>query len=561
MPRPARAFNRRASLALSVTAALGLGLCPLGSATAQAPQPSDSISVPVANAAPGANAFAGAQHGWIPAKEFTEADGLRGDITLQEAARVGKPLQADGSLIDTPATEQLPALKSDLAFSGEGQKAVWSGRVDPSREVQLLAYNTDTDRYEVLGSSRGEADRTIRVEGALKDQHNLDGKAKIIVLGTDPFADDLNAPVKNSFEDPSEYDFSLVHLTDTQYLTEGATQKLNAKEREVWADAYIDSYRWVAENKDSKKIKFVAHTGDITENWHEVNLIRSVAEKEFAFADRAQKVLEDTGIPHAVVAGNHDNRSGRDVGSNSLYNETFGPSRYESLDDSAAWKEAGADYHSWKPGDNDNSYTLFSAGGQDFITVNLSYDVTQEEADWAARVLDQYSTRNAIVLTHAYRKPSDQPDGRGGDFSHDGQIINDRVLERSPNVALVLSGHEHGVSIGVRKDVGEPGNNVTELLADYQFYKVSAEELGLDEISWYSPTWRLRFGASFFRLLQFDLDKGEVAIDTYSAHLNNFGATEYDTKSRYNGHEDDLRLPVQFHGRTTAFSTDALRVE
>lgn len=540
---------------MSLAAAIGVSLCPLVPATAGDPLPSAPVNAAKTQAA-------GTVHGWIPAKEFTAEDGLRGDIQVSDAAAVKDPLKpGDGAMFDTDASEQMPALSTELRFDGAGQKAVWSGRVDPSREVQLLAYNTDTDRYEVLGSSRGEADRTIRVEGALKEQHNVDGKAKVIVLGTDPFADDLRAPVKDSFEDPSEYDFSLVHLADTQYLTEGATHKPNAAEREVWANAYTDTYRWIAENKDKRNIQFVACTGDIIENWHEVNVMRPTAEKEFAFADQAQKMLEDTGIPHAVVAGNHDNRSGRDVGPDSLYNQTFGPERYEKLDDSDSWKAAGADYHAWKPGDNQNSYTLFTAGGQDFITVNLSYDVTQEEADWAARVLDQYSTRNAIVLTHAHRKPSDQPDGRGGEFSHDGQMINDRILERSPNVALVLSGHEHGVSVGVRKDVGEPGNNVTELLADYQFYKVSAEELGLDEISWYSPEWRLRFGASFFRLLQFDLDKGEVAIDTYSAHLDNFGASEYDTKKRYDGHEDDLRLPVQFHGRTTAFSTEALRVE
>jgi len=122
----------------------------------------------------------------------------------------------------------------------------------------------------------------------------------------------------------------------------------------------------------------------------------------------------------------------------------------------------------------------------------------------------------------------------------------------------VLSGHEHGVSIVTRKDVGTEGNHVTELLADYQFYKVGSDELGLTEVGGYGTDTPLQFGAAFLRLLQFDLDAGEMIVDTYSPFLDNFGATEYDDRSRYDGTEDDTRLPVQFETRKTSFSTDAV---
>lgn len=84
-----------------------------------------------------------------------------------------------------------------------------------------------------------------------------------------------------------------------------------------------------------------------------------------------------------------------------------------------------------------------------------------------------------MVMTHAHRKPSTSPDGRGAAFSHVGSRVDQGVLQQHDNVFLVLSGHEHGVDIEVRRDVGTPGNNIVELLADYQFYEVSAEELGL----------------------------------------------------------------------------------
>lgn len=110
----------------------------------------------------------------------------------------------------------------------------------------------------------------------------------------------------------------------------------------------------------------------------------------------------------------------------------------------------------------------------------------------------------------------------------------------------------------VRKDVGSAGHNVAELLADYQFYEIGSDDLGLTRIGGYGKNTGLRFGSSFFRLLQFDLKAGQMSVDTYSAYLDNFGASEYDTKKRYNGTEDDLRLPIAFHGRTTSLTTDTL---
>lgn len=132
------------------------------------------------------------------------------------------------------------------------------------------------------------------------------------------------------------------------------------------------------------------------------------------------------------------------------------------------------------------------------------------------------------------------------------------MVMTNPNVFLVLSGHEHGVGINVRQDVGAAGNGVVELLADYQFYEVSAEQAGLVDVGGYDPAQGLRFGASFFRLLQFDVDRSEMIVDTYSPWLGNFGATEFDTDERYNGLEDNFTVPVDLTTRGTSFATDSL---
>ena len=471
------------------------------------------------------------------------------------------PKPGDEESAQTASSQHMPFQRFDVALPADGSgenQIVWKGQIDPKRSARLFAWNTATSAWEELASTRGKSNGEVSLNGDITADHVDGSQVHAMVLGYDPFADDIPNKVEDSFADPSEYDFAISHHTDTQYIAEGAVENESEEERNVWKQAYLDATQWVADNADARNIAYHAHTGDIIENWIRDTNDKDNAKKEFEVASEAQKILDDAEVVNGVLPGNHDNWSGQETGPDNLYNQYFGPERYEALEQTAGWQAREASHHPWKEGDNDNHYDLFTAEGLEFVVVSLGYDVTQEEADWADSVLKQYPDRNAIVLTHAYNKPSNAADGRGANASHDGSIVLDSVVAKNPNVALVLSGHEHGVSIVTRKDVGNEGNHVTELLADYQFYEVGSDELGLTEVGGYGTDTPLQFGAAFMRLLQFDLDAGEMIVDTYSPFLDNFGATEYDDRSRYDGTEDDTRLPVQFETRKTSFSTDAV---
>lgn len=482
----------------------------------------------------------------------------------------------DGTELDGSG-DSLTAGKGQIAFqrfdvevgeATEGQAVRWSGNVDPSREVKVMAWNTATQTWDEVASGRGLNEGELVLSGDITAEHVTgEGTASVLVTAEDPFADDLPNSIEQSFENPDDFDFSIAHVTDTQYLAEGAAEDAySAEQQAVWADAYTDTMEWIVNNAEEHKIDYVAHTGDIMENWHtsterdDEEAYREIATEEFEFVSEAQKILDDAQIVNGVLPGNHDNRSGSDVGVDSLYNEYFHPDRYDALEQTQGWQDAQASFTPWREGDNENHYDLFTAGGLDFIAVYLGFDVTEEELAWASDVLEQYPDRNAMVMSHAHRAPSTNPDGRGAGFSHDGAPVDQSVLQQHDNVFLVLSGHEHGVDIEVRKDVGMENNNIVELLADYQFYEVSAEELGLTGIDGRSPEDMLRFGSSFFRLLQIDVDNSEMAVDTYSPMLDDFGATEYDDRQRYNGTEDDTRLPIQLETRQTSFATDQVMV-
>lgn len=537
------------------------------------------------------------------------------DFTYTQGAAIGGAVEPDGETADSPSTGQIPFQRFELDVPSyvEGQEVVWSGVVDPERAATLRAWNPTLQQWVELATSRGTADGDTTLAGAVRPALVDDGVVHVLVTGEDPFADDLSPrdesaqEDKDGFEDPADYDFSMVHFTDTQYLAEGAaggtyddwdgvsepSDVMTIEEQAVWQRAYRAETEWIRDNAVQRKIAYTAHTGDVIENDYydplatnaQGNLLypglNEQVDREFAFTSGAQGILDEAGLVNQVIAGNHDNQLGKEIGPDSRFSRTFSPERYYEA--AEGWP-AGASYHTWDettdasgavttPGrDSQNNYVLFSAGGLDFVAVGLSYGVTAEEAAWASDVFERYHDRNGILLTHAYLAPSTAPDGRGANFSGDGSRLFQQVVTSNPNVFLVLAGHEHGVGTNLKTGVGTTvAHNVVELLADYQFYKVSAGELfpgkadaqgridlNGDGVTDRRATDQLQFGASFMRMLQFDVERSEVHIDTYSPLLENFGATEYDDRDRYNGAEDNLTLPVDLSSRSTSFGTDGL---
>lgn len=467
---------------------------------------------------------------------------------------------ADGATLDSRASREVAFQRFDVQVKGHVADPVlrWEGVIDPTRVVSLRAWNLESSTWDVLASSRGALEGNTQLTAMVDDRY-LDGQqVHVMITGEDPFADEID-PGAEGFADPASYDFSIAHFTDTQYLSEGAVEQETAAERAIWEKAYGDTTRWIAENADERKIEYVAHTGDIIENNIRTPATDAMMQQvigEFEVSSRQQKILDDAGVPSQVIAGNHDNRSGTENGPGAMYNQYFGPDRYATADDEWINAEYGGP---WREGDNQNNYTLFSAGGIDFVSVGLSYGVTREEAAWADSIFKRYPERNGIVLTHDYLAASPQRDGRNSGYAApDGSMLFKTVVEGNPNVFLILAGHVHGVGTNVKPEVGQVAHGVVEMLADYQAYTVTAEELGLTEIGGYAPTDRLRFGASYLRLLQFDVDRGEMIVDTYSPFLDDFGAGEYDPALRYDPEADNMVLPVDLTSRTTSFRTDSL---
>lgn len=274
---------------------------------------------------------------------------------------------------------------------------------------------------------------------------------------------------------------------------------------------FFNQTQWLADNRDSHNIKMVLHEGDITNNNNVTQWDR---------AKSALSILDTGNVPYALAPGNHDygpngNSSNRDT----LFhnNEYFGPtSPYANQSTVGGFFENGK---------TDNSWHTFNAGGNDWIVFTMEFGPRDEVIAWANDVLEDHSDKLAMLVTHAYMyydetiydwatKGSSQswnPHSYGvanqpGQTVNDGQELWDNFVKLHENFRFVFNGHVLGDGTGYRATLGDNGNVVHQMLANFQ---MNAEG-----------------GQGDMRLLEFLADGETVNVRTYSPSLD-----RYDTDS------------------------------
>ena len=250
---------------------------------------------------------------------------------------------------------------------------------------------------------------------------------------------DAEAAVKWLDESPQllDYEFSLCLVGDTQKISMRNPRHVS----------YI--YDWICENIESKKIAFVMHMGDITENsWKsEWDL-----QREHIFKLNGK-------VGYSMIRGNHDTAEG--------FCETFGVSEYMDM------------LSGTFEGDPLNSYQTFTAGGQDFLQISLDYGASDDVLRWAAAVIEAHPDHLVIISTHCYLYhdgttldihdpvPPNYTGSNDG-WANNGDQMWDKLMSKYPNIFLVCCGHDPWNDVVVVKQQGENGNTVTSVLANPQ---------------------------------------------------------------------------------------------
>ncbi len=294
--------------------------------------------------------------------------------------------------------------------------------------------------------------------------------------------------------------FTFLVIPDTQNYASSATR----------SPIMAQQTQWIADHRSDLNLAFVAHLGDI------VGV--DTVDTQWQRASSYLATLDAAGIPNSVLPGNHD--MDLTTGAAPLYQQYFPVSRYAN----ASWNSTTASYGGYlgenqfgpDPVDRENmdNYALFTAGGMDFLLLNLEFNPPDYAIDWAKRVLAAYPSRRAILATHSYVDFSGAltPQVNRADGGNSGQQLFTKLVQPSCSIFLVVNGHFHNgdQSEARRTDTNSCGGTVNSILSDYQD--------------------RANGGDGYLRYYTFDPAANQIRAYTYSTYL---GQYETDADSQF----------------------------
>ncbi|WP_052759806.1 S-layer homology domain-containing protein [Paenibacillus sp. DMB20] len=418
-------------------------------------------------------------------------------LTAEEYGKIGA---VDGNYLVNESVEQFPYQRYEIKLdptvkATDRVDIVWQGKSLEGRKVSLYAWSKEAGKWELLDNLiAGNED--FELKATVKAGDYADGQT-IQVIVQDEIGAAASAPSPTP-ENQDPYDFSFVWMSDTQYYSQS------------YPHIYQDIVNWIADNKESNKIQYVIHTGDIVD--------KSYQEYQWQEADKDMKVLENAGIPYGVLAGNHD--VGHQDNDYAKYWQYFGDWRFKDM------PTFGASYEN-----NRGHYDLVSAGGNDFIIVYMGWGLGDKEIEWMNEVVSKYPERKAILCLHEYMLVSNNR-------APIAEKIFEKVIKPNKNVIAALSGHYHDAQIKIDEldDNGEK-RKVFQMLADYQ----GGPEGGL----------------GYIRLMQFDVKNNKLHIKTYSPYLNDYNYYDAD---EYPG-KDEFSLDLDLQPKTKRVATDYIGVK
>ncbi len=406
--------------------------------------------------------------------------------TLDEArvwnyARTQSQIQGT---VNSPVTDPQPGLVARWALDETSGTTVGStaGTNVPGTIVNT-GYAWVAGSPSVVNHAPG-ATLTAPASGAT----NVSTTPTLSATVTDADLDDQTVSFYGRLKNPPPgADFSIIALPDTQYYS----GNLNGGTPEM----FYAQTQWMVDNRATRNIAFATQLGDCVEHGDQFIVEWQRADTAFQIIENPTTTGLSNGIPYGIAPGNHDQTPIGTPSGTTLYNQFFGTSRF-----------SGRSYYGGHyGGDNDNHYELFSASGLDFIIVHLEYDSSANPAvlAWADGLLQTYSNRRAIVVTHWLINGGDP-----ASFSAQGQAIY-TALKDNPNLFLMLGGHVPSPNEGKRTDT-YLGNTVTSLMSDYQG--------------------RTNGGNGWMRIMTFSPANNNISVQTYSPVLSQF---ETDADSQF----------------------------
>ncbi len=220
------------------------------------------------------------------------------------------------------------------------------------------------------------------------------------------FSAENMAPAAALPNDMGPFDFSIIQITDTQYLSFSANE-------------FNDLTNWIVANAPAYNVKMVIHTGDIVNDPTDVD--------QWIVANNAMKLLQDNNVPYCWCVGNHDQIPLDDP------NGTSPVDQYEAFDVDRLGQES---YWVSDILDAKNTAVKFSYGTYTFMVINIENGANSTVINWMEKLLAANPNANVIVGTHDYIDDI----GITGPWGLELQ----GVLDQYPNIFMTLNGHNFG---------------------------------------------------------------------------------------------------------------------
>ena len=315
-------------------------------------------------------------------------------------------------------------------------------------------------------------------------------------------ADAQVLPLRPKLENPES--FSMILLPDPQSYT-----KFDANQ-----PIFELMTAWCVNNADSLRVKTVICTGDLVEQ-NETRIPDGVngnqtSEEQWRAASRAFERL-DNRLPYVLCTGNHDYGYYRSENRMSRFPDYF-PSERNPL-----WRKSlvstGLNYKG-SPTLENAAYEFESDTWGKLLVVSLEFAPRDEAIKWAKELVAQpkYKDSKVILLTHSYLSWTGRHIEKENYLispANYGKAIFEKLVVPSPNIRLVLCGHECEISdyegnVSFRTDRNAAGRTVAQMMFNAQ----TADN-----------QWHGNGGDGWLRILEFMPDGKTIKVRTFSPLL------------------------------------------
>ena len=335
----------------------------------------------------------------------------------------------------------------------EGDGEYWENRMDQYFKgfiKELRLYSDVRSAEEISADYAGDLDKSeliaayeINPEDAYTNLIDLSGNGYDANYKQLLWEAEYVEPINNN------YSYSLAIVGDTQTVADQNPELLK------------NIYQWILDNQTAKNIQYVIGLGDITEYGVDVghkNYEEARANAQWTAAKEAISLM-DGKIPYSLIRG--DGHDGIE-----LFNKYF--ANHEGYTSNIAGY--------YEEGRIDNVYHTFKAGSVDYLLLSLDHGTKDDVLVWANEVIAAHPDHRVIVTTHQYLESNGTLSERGETgnataYDPNNNAADDlwnKLLCKHPNIAMIICGHSDSNDVVVTKQIGNHGNEVTQVLINPQ---------------------------------------------------------------------------------------------